>query len=282
MTLMKNILATLALVLLAAVSANAQTALTTTTLSSAVTDTTGQQWFLTSLTGVTAPGTGAALTFLYVDGEAVSVRAINTNATSATVSRGALGTRAATHSTNAIVYVIPAVAAQTNLQTVDYSGTCTATNYQYLPIINVRNGNIWYCQTTTSGSIWQAANFTPIRENNPRVPVAGVAYTVLPTDTIVALSTISNAVATKTFTLPSHVGLQGKLIVVMDESGGLSATTSVILAGTINGTNSSVATVVQMKTAFQSVGLYAGSGGWFLLWCNTASAGLSGPLQSCR
>lgn len=283
MKLFKSLSITLLALLLTAGSAFAQTALTTTTFSAAVADTSSTGVSITSTTGITAPGTGANLTYLWADWELMQVRTVNTTTSTLSVIRGASGTRASPHNTNTLVYVIPALAAQTNLTTVDQSGTCTASTYQYLPIINIRNGNIWNCLITTSGNIWQGGSLVPVRELNPRAVTAAAAYTMLPTDTIVSLSTIlGTGAAAKSVVLPSHVGLAGKIIYIVDESGGISGTTSIILVGTINGTNSSVATVVQLKTAFQAVSLMAGSGGWFLLSCNTATSAVSGALASCR
>lgn len=265
-------------VLLTSAPVFAQTSLTTTTLSAAITDTTGTGVQVASATGITAPGTGANLVYIYVDWELMQVRTVTS--TTLTVLRGSNGTRAMLHAANSVVYVVPPLA----LTTVDQGGVCIAANQLYLPIINVRNGNVWNCAATSSGAIWQAWNSQQIMETKPRTVVAGTAYTILPTDYLVVLSTtIGSQVAAKSFTLPSHLGLAGKQIVIKDESGGVNGTTSIVLVGTIDGTNSGTATVIQLKTAFMSVGLEAGSGGWFTIWCwgGGGSATISG-VAGCR
>jgi hypothetical protein len=100
-------------------------------------------------------------------------------------------------------------------------------------------------------------------------------YLVQPTDYIVALSTTlqgcgctaTASPTNKSIVLPSHLGLAGKRLIIADESGGISATTSIILVGTVNGTHSSSINVVALKTPYSSVTLHAGSGGWFLDVC---------------
>jgi hypothetical protein len=277
MNTLKTLIVALVLLILSASGLQAQTALTTTTLNTALTDTSGTLVSVASATGITAPGVGAGLTYLYIDNEAMSVRAVS--GTNITVSRGQTGTRANTHAANQVIYVIPAVAAQTNLTTVDFGGSCTATSYQYLPIINVKTGNIWNCVATTSGTMWQGWNSIPLQETKPRTVVTAQAYTVLPTDYLIVISTISAGVSTRSITLPSHVGLAGKQILVKDESGGITATTSIVLIGTIDGTSSAVTTVIQLKTAFGMWFGYAGSGGWFTLTCGNGGGAVT---SACR
>ena len=275
MNTIKRLLSLLAVLTFMAGSAFAQTSLTTTTFSAAVADSTVTSVTVASATGITASGTGATLVFLYADGELMAVRTVN--GTVIGVQRGANGTRAVPHVANALVYVVPPAAATT----VDYAGTCVAASQVYLPIINIRNGVLWNCspvngadtaaQTTATAAIaqWQGFAYTPVAERSARVSITTQAYTILPTDYIVALTTSSlGGVAIRSFTLPSHVGLAGKMLIIKDESGAITSTTNIVLVGTIDGTHSSSINVIQMKTAFMSVGLYAGSGGWFTLWCN--------------
>src|SRR5581483_4315954 len=138
---------------------------------------------------------------------------------------------ATTHASGALVYIgNPRV-----FSSVDQYGSCTASNLPYLPVVNIRSGNVWNC----INSLWQAWNPLPIMETKPRVSIAGTAYTILPTDYLVVLSTtIGSQTGAKSFTLPSHTGLAGKHILVKDESGGITATSHIVLVGTIDGTNS--------------------------------------------
>lgn len=267
-TLLTRLLIAVALVAAAFSPASAQTALNFTSFSSAVTDPAARAVTLASTTGVSAPTT-SAVSYVFAAGELMQVTSVNSTTGLVGVIRGVGGTRAVTHASGEFVYVAPA----NSTITYDPAGSCTAANQTYLPVINVRNGNVWNC----INSSWQGANLTPMAEVRPRVSIAGTAYTILPTDYLVVLSTISNSVATKSFTLPSHVGLAGKQILIKDESGGISATTSIIVVGTIDGTNSATATVVQLKTPFGAVLLEAGSGGWFTLSCHGGNGS-----QVCR
>ena len=267
----------------------AQTSLTTTTLSNALTDTAGTSVVVASTTDITAPGTGATLTMIYIDQELMAVRAVPVAGT-LTVARGAGGTRAAKHAVGAFVY-----AGNPNaFTTVDPSGKCTAADERFMPVINTRTGTVWNCALTTATgtaavtaqSLWQGWNPVNYMPSGPRTVVGGVQtaaalvspntaiglnYTILPTDYLVVLATSgttpgSLATAIKSFTLPNTLGLQGKHLIIKDESGAISATTQIILIGTIDGTASTVATVVALKTPYGAVGLYAGSNGWFTLW----------------
>lgn len=294
MKLIKLLSASLLLLFLTAAGLQAQTSLTTTTLSTAMTDTSGTLVVVASATGMTAAGTGANLVYLYIDQEVMIVRAVS--GTNISVSRGALGSRSMTHQVNSLIYVAPPAA----ITSVDLNGSCTATNQVYLPIINYRTYTLWNCAPsgaaltaaqggTSPGTVaavgqWQGWGSTPTSERGTRTAVATQAYTILPTDYIVALTTASQSVSMRSYTLPSHVGLAGKLLIIKDEAGVLSSTTGIVLVGTIDGTNSASGTVIQMKTAFQSVGLYAGSGGWFTLWCSGAGSGILswGQTSSCR
>lgn len=272
----------------------AQTSLTTTTLSTAVTDLNALTVVVASATGITAPGTGTNLVYLYVDQELMTVRTVS--GTNIGVARGAGGTRAQLHAANSLIYVAPPQA----ITTVDLNGSCTAANQTYLPVINVRTYTFWNCASTAApltaaqgGTAvaaigqWQGWSSAPTSERATRTAVSTQAYTILATDYIVALTTTSlgaGATAFRSFTLPSHVGLAGKILIIKDEAGALTSTTGIVLVGTIDGTNSSVATVIQLKTAWQSVGLYAGSGGWFTLWCSGGASGILswGQSSGCR
>ena len=271
--------------------------LATTTVTIAIVAPTAGQPPSPNLTVASNAGiTAAPPTFVYIDRELMQVTAIS-GTTLVTVRRGQGGTTPQAHLINSIVYIGTAQ----NFTTVDYVGACVPTN-QVLPQINVSNGNIFNCSPsgatsagttntmTLASNTWQAWNIAPVMENKPRSVTVGAAYTILPTDYIVALTTNgfgAAGVTVKSYTLPNAnaVGF-GKMLIINDESGVLSATTSIVLIGTINGTNSSVATVIQMKTPFMSVGLYSGSNGWFTLWCTGAgvqlSTGTVNPLSMCR
>lgn len=146
---MKRIATLLGLVLALAlpVAVSAQTAVTQTTLSAAVTSNTQKTITLASSTGVTA-GSG-----LFVDMEAMVVNSINTTSNVATVTRGADGTDAANHASSAVVYAGPTsgVLGAGPFWMRDPSiGSCTASTEQYSLRINVHGGRIWQC----TNSVW--------------------------------------------------------------------------------------------------------------------------------
>lgn len=184
---MKNIKATFVLaaaLLLSAFSLNAQTILTQTTLSSAVTSNSTRTFVVAAGTGITA-GTS----FVYVDRELEPVLACSpacpsSSATTLTVSRiGASGTSAGTHVSGALVFVGPANAFnQTPRVNAPNNGSCTRGNELYLPLINVSTATISDClggqwiKGSTSGGVTAA----PFRVQSP-VP-GNVAYTAINTN----------------------------------------------------------------------------------------------------
>lgn len=123
--------------------ANAQTILTNTTLSAALTTTNGKFITVASATGITAPVTSdpTKQTFLWVDKELMEVQAVS--GTTITVLRGAHGTGASTHANAAFVFVIPAFKA--TFFGVLPNGSCTRTNELLLPRIHYPSGIISDC-----------------------------------------------------------------------------------------------------------------------------------------
>lgn len=151
---MKKILFTLLVVLALAAPVSAQTSLTSTTLSSAVTN---SQSFVVvaSATGVAVGGA------LYVDHELMKVTAVS--GTRITVTRQQAP---AAHAASSTVIVVPVAAVPLALTTVDpRPGACTMSNYQFLPIINTDSGNVWLCRfigTAVTSRVWAATNITAI------------------------------------------------------------------------------------------------------------------------
>lgn len=132
----------LALALFAGV-ASAQTLLVNTTLSAAVSDSSGTYVNLTSATGVNAPSASdnTKATYLYVDRELMFVNAVN--GTIIQVQRGAEGTLAQAHASSAVVWVIPAY--QSTLFRILPAGSCTRSNEILLPRIEPKSGIISDC-----------------------------------------------------------------------------------------------------------------------------------------
>lgn len=165
------ILFVICLVCFVALPATGQTAMTTTTLSSAVTCTGSALnpncptiFNVASATNIVAPGpNNSNRTLLYIDKSAYLVRAVN--GTSITVIRGAHGTYGrASHLSGATVFV----GKDTDQYFVDVApqGACTATNYPILPVIELTTGKSWTCSTIGKWGQLKAA----------RVPAADCTY----------------------------------------------------------------------------------------------------------
>lgn len=259
-TMFRSTLAALALVIAFAMPTFAQATLNKTTLSVAITSATTTFINLTSVSNVTAGDV------LFTDGEAMLVQA-TPSANPVQVRRGYDGTAATTHLVNASVWTgVPSRFVSKD----PLPGSCTPATVSQLalPVINTRNGFIWDCAKTDATAAtptfkWQAWSPVSLFENGPRtavLPAGASTYTVVLSDYIVALvGPLTSATSvTQGFTLPSHVGLAGKVLVFKDETGAISATTFINLIGTING-----ATSFQLRTAFGSMSVYAGSAGWF-------------------
>lgn len=264
-------------VLLATVSAFAQSATTQTTLSTALITPTATTPPTNSVT--LASGTGVIVgSWLVIDSELMQVTGIGGTPTFTVNRSGQGGTSVTTHAAGAIVWMVLPSASQT-LTTVDPSGSCTASNYQYLPLINAATGTAWYCNAINgAASEWggydNAPHYSPKQVFTAVASASATAqnaYTVKVTDSIVVLTTTGTgsgalAAASSTWTLPSHLGLQGKVLILKDGSGGITGTTFIALSGTID--NVPTTTLgVYLKTAYGGVQLVAGSGGWFTISC---------------
>lgn len=128
---------------LAMLPAFAQTILTNTTLSAAVTSSNAKLIVVASATGINAPSTSdfTKQTYLWVDREMMEVESVNS--TTITVVRGAHGTAAATHASSAFVFVIPA--SKATLFGILPTGSCTRANELLLPRIYYPLGIISDC-----------------------------------------------------------------------------------------------------------------------------------------
>ena len=207
---------------------------------------------------------------LYVDREAMLVQSVS--GTTLTVTRGYDGTNAAAHAQGTLLYSgTPSRFSRTR-----YAGSCTRTSQIVVPIINTATGEFFDC----TNSLWSVTSTTPggaagnYLARNDR---GGGAYTILLTDYLVALRTTGTGSGgtfnpVLTWTLPTvGTGLLGKVLIIKDESGGLTATTYIAVYGTVNQSTSYL-----IKTAWGGVTLYSGSGGWLTLSCVRPGAGASG------
>lgn len=138
----------------------AQTALTTTTLSSAVSTPTQSTVTLASGTGVTVQGAQNAInTVLYIDRELMRVISL-VSGTTYTVQRGVSGTRPFVHASGARVYLgAPSGNFFRGLPSSSMMwGSCYAPNEISLPKIYVDTGDIFDCKNGTSGAQWIRTN----------------------------------------------------------------------------------------------------------------------------
>jgi hypothetical protein len=139
----KTLITLLSAVLFLVAPVAAQTILTNTTLSAAVSSSSAKTLNLTSATGVNAPSGSdfTKQTFLYVDREMVNVQSVS--GTIVNVVRGVGGTFAAPHASGAVVFVIPAYLS-TSFGFIP-QGSCTRANELALPRIHAASGIISDC-----------------------------------------------------------------------------------------------------------------------------------------
>lgn len=159
---MVRVLGALLLSFVLSASAYAQTHLSTTTLTNAI-NSTQTSFALGAVTGLAA---GAAI---YVDRELMTIRSVSS--LTVTVVRGQAGTVANSHTASRTVILIPAAAVGTVTTAVDPApvagvGGCSPSAFQYLPIINVTNGNVWTCRWVSNERVWAATNGALITYNS--------------------------------------------------------------------------------------------------------------------
>lgn len=167
----KKILFSLVAVLALAVCAplaHAQTNLTQTTISAAITSSSAQVISVASATGINAPAplTGNTAgtqtqTVLYIDQEEMFVTGVNGKFI--TVIRGYNSTQGVTHASGAVVWV----ATPQQLYTIPPQGSCTVAN-TVNPYIDVINGQFWLCDSGTG-------NWLPVFSTGAITPAASSA-----------------------------------------------------------------------------------------------------------
>lgn len=182
------------LLLLGASPTQAQTVLSSTTLSSAITSTSQGSMAVTSATGFTAPGTGATLVYALIDREVVQVRTVN--GTAIGIVRGMLSTQASTHISGATVWVGPPTAYGDDIP----SGQCQRTLLPSVPYLAAGRG-----QELSAGTIWDCVGVTTAGQwvmtaggQGPEVLGSTVssATSVTPTGTYFKMSGTVNPVST--------------------------------------------------------------------------------------
>lgn len=195
----------------------AQTALTQTTLASAVngpafyagtSSTIDGTVYLASVSGIgtpTLPGTPVSV--IYVDGEAMGVFGLNSSVKSVTVFRGYLGTRPSPHASGTMVLIAPQynsanggnpVPSGLFTQDPPLNGACTTALTPTTPWVNVLSGYQWLCSTITKTWIPGFNNPLNAIAGAPNTAVAS-ATTILPTGPLFHLT---GTTAVTTITAP--------------------------------------------------------------------------------
>lgn len=151
----------LALIVLGAVPAHAQTVLSSTTLAAAITTTAQTAISVTSATGMTAAGTGSNLVYLLIDRELMQVRTVS--GTGIGVIRGQLSTVATPHISGAIIWVAPPAAVYPYIP----AGQCQRSLLTYVPYVvsggasagrGSEVGSLWDCLGLTTAGQWVETN----------------------------------------------------------------------------------------------------------------------------
>jgi hypothetical protein len=179
--------------------AAAQTALTQTTLASAVNGPAGSGYsgistgnisgdtnvFLTAVTGISAPLLpGTPVSYIYVNHEAMGVLAVSSSLKMVTVMRASLGTQASPHVTGANVLISNVYSATSAFGAnplpsgffqgdPPYGGACTAANVPTAPWVNVITGAQWVCSTLTG--TWAPSWDNPLSNPASWIQTATVA-----------------------------------------------------------------------------------------------------------
>lgn len=142
----------------------AQTYMTSTTLSAAVTTTAQTSWRITSATTAAVGGR------MFVDNEVVSIVAIN--GTTITVNRFG---KPQTHASGAAVLIVPVAAVATNVvphSGVPAAGTCVLAAFAYYPIVDADTGDAYLCRylaANDTARVWSATNVFSLNGQTSRL-----------------------------------------------------------------------------------------------------------------
>ena len=236
---MKTLKLAVAFLVLALASASAQTILTVTTLSTAITSRKTQNIVLASATGVVAG------VDLIIDAEVVNV--VSINSTTAYVVRGYGSTAGATHLSGTPVVVVPVAAIGYSLVSFDPEGSCargsstTAQSTLYLPIYNTRNGNYSDC----INGVWVSSQMIPLASAASllqNIPVGTLLYTSVNTNGVALAATTDAYCAEMDITAGrwltgvqflngTSVATDSRIGSLYDANGNLIAASAIITAG---------------------------------------------------
>jgi hypothetical protein len=204
---------------------SAQTTLTNTTLSAAITNANDQVMTIASATGWTA-STSAGQTFAVIDREVVGVRSLSS--TQVGIIRGLFGTRATGHISGAKVWFIPV--GSVAISSSDRAGACsTAGNADLsqsgavVPVLNPLTGNAFYC----AGGSWNpvallmgTASCTVTQQTNRTTGATCTGMSGVITTNNASLA----AEAAAEFTVTDTAVALGDVVVVAIQSGPTAAT----------------------------------------------------------
>lgn len=204
------------------------TALTATTISSAITSASASQVTLASATGVTIAGNnGQFNTVLWIGKELMGVKSL-VSGTTYSVQRGLQGTRPLTYLSGAAVLLGSPTG---NFMSADYfaevvPGTaCVSTNSPTLPHVYVKSGHRFDCTGVSGTQQWMLTS-------GPDSPVLGTA--VASATTIAATGTIFHVTGTTavvTITVPNGWAPGNSIYLIPDAVFTFTAAGNVALAG---------------------------------------------------
>lgn len=225
---MKKLIAVLSIFFGLAACAFGQTALTTTTLSAAVTSTSTTTLRVASATGIVANST-----VLFIeDGTSNNSEAAFVNSVSGTaigVTRGYNGTKVSTHISGALVFA----GTPDKFYSFEPGGSCTAAQQPVTPFINVLTGNAWLCSTISLQ--WVPGFWNTASAPGVTTVVASAAGQVTPSG---PLFHISGALAITGFTSGTGMGglaastVGAPFCVIPDGAFTWTATNNIAVAGT--------------------------------------------------
>jgi len=228
-----NVVLTLLAALVFAVPSNAATIISRTTLSAAVTSTSTTTVVVASATGITATSTA-----LFIDGEFMTVNAVNS--TTLSVTRQG---RSSTHKSGVTVWFGPANAFKTVTPPGHPAGSCTRATELYLPWINVASAVISDCL----GGVWVNGVTAPLTRTIIDSPVSGGAVL---TGVGTSTTTTNTSMYCSEMYLPTNKLLTGlralngtavgngtRLVALYDASGILLANSATAGATTANASN---------------------------------------------
>ena len=247
---MKNIAKFLGVVFvwfLASVSANAQmNTLIQTTLAASV-STTAKTVTVTSATGIVGVSGVTPGSRIFLDSELMSVKSVSGNVL--TVTR--VPTAVATHNAGIVVWAGPA---NWFFSYPPPLGDCTLGSLYVSPWIDASGGRIYSC---SSAGLWSVGGWDAKYPGN-RTAVTG-NYTVLPTDFLIAYTTVSTS--GQSVTIPAASEMPGDYLIVKDESGSAASGATITITGTVNGSTSYVC----VNSAYALCKLYSNGTAWFTM-----------------